>query len=205
MKTVTCSEPSSLTHWTRRHFLLALGGTALAPALFREARARSADRDRRIVLSGPGSRYVPRIHAAFVRRQGDYGILWPGAIYDGEKAAREYRRQILEAEKELGLKITLRPAPIHSLAEADAWLAEAKADKPDGLLVVVMDRQQHAWPTATKAIESGVRGRSRRRPHPCAGATALRPARFPAGSGGRDGARMPDRRALLVPDAAARV
>ena len=156
MNTVSSSDTSSLTHWTRRHFLLALGGTALAPTWFNQSPARAADRDRRIALSGPGSKYVPSIHAAFVRRQGDYGILWPGAIYDGEKAAREYRRQILEAEKELGLKIVLRPEPIYSLAEADAWLAEAKADRPDGLLVVVMDRQQHAWPTATKAIESGI-------------------------------------------------
>jgi hypothetical protein len=156
MKTISFSEPSSLAHWTRRHFLLALGGTALAPSLLPDAFARSADRDRRIVLNGPGSKYVPRVHAAFVRRKGDYGILWPGAIYDGEKAAREYRQQILGAEKDLGLKITLRPEPIYSPTEADTWLAEAKADKPDGLLVVVMDRQQHAWPTATKAIESGI-------------------------------------------------
>lgn len=156
MKTVSFSEVPNLTQWTRRHFLLALGGTALTPGLLPGAFARSAERDRRIVLAGPGAKYVPRIHAAFVRRRGDYGMLWPGAIYDGEKAAREYRAQILAAENELGLKITLRPEPIYSPAEADAWLAEAKADRSDGLLVVTMDRQQHAWPTAMKALESGI-------------------------------------------------
>lgn len=156
MKTVSFSEVPSLNQWTRRHFLLALGGSALTPGLLPGAFARATDRDRRIVLSGPGAKYVPKIHAAFVRRQGDYGMLWPGAIYDGEKAAREYREQILTAERELGLKISLRPQPIYSLAEADAWLTDAKADRADGLLVVTMDRQQHAWPTATKAIESGI-------------------------------------------------
>jgi hypothetical protein len=156
MKTVTFSEVPSLNQWSRRHFLLALGGTALAPELLPGAFARAIDRDRRIVLAGPGAKYVPRIHAAFVRRQGEYGMLWPGAIYDGEKAARDYRDQILAAERDLGLKVTLRPEPIYSLAEADAWLAEAKADRPDGLLIVTMDRQQHAWPTATKAIDSGI-------------------------------------------------
>jgi hypothetical protein len=156
MKTVSFSEVPGVTQWTRRHFLLALGGTALAPGLLPGTFARSEERDRRIMLAGPGAKYVPKIHAAFVRRQGDYGMLWPGAIYDGEKAAREYREQILAAEKELGLKITLRPEPIYSATEADAWLAAAKADQPDGLLVVTMDRQQHAWPTAMKAIESGL-------------------------------------------------
>jgi len=112
--------------------------------------------ERSIVPCGPGTKYVPKIHAAFVRRKGDYGLRWPGAIYDGETAARDYRQQILAAEKSFGMQITVRPAPIYSPAEADGWLAEAKADKPDGLLVVLMDRQEHAWPTATKAVESGI-------------------------------------------------
>jgi len=51
----------------------------------------------------------------------------------------------------LGLKVTLRPEPIYSPAEADAWLAAAQAEKADGLLVVLLDRQAHAWPTAVKA------------------------------------------------------
>jgi hypothetical protein len=145
-----------LTHWSRRRFLLALGGTALAPGFLAQAWAREADPDRRIVLAGPGSTYVPRIHAAFVRRKGDYGILWPGAIYDGEAARRLYTQQIHQAGKELGLQITLRPEPIFSAQEADAWLAQAQADKPDGLLVIVLDRQQHTWPTAVKAAATNI-------------------------------------------------
>jgi hypothetical protein len=105
---------------------------------------------------GPASRYVPRIHAAFVRRKGEYGMLWPGAIYDGERALREYRAAIDRSAASLGLQISVRPEPIHSLAEAEAWLAEAKSANPDGLLVVLLDRQQHAWPTAVKAADSGI-------------------------------------------------
>ena len=36
---------------------------------------------------GPASKCVPTIKATFVRRKEDYGMLWPGAVYDG-KAAR---------------------------------------------------------------------------------------------------------------------
>ena len=106
--------------------------------------------------TGPASKYVPKVHAAFVRRKGDYGILWPGAVYDGEAARRDYTQQILAAEKELGLKLTLRPEPIYSLEEAESWLSEAKADKPDGLLVALLDRQEHAWPTAGKAVDTTI-------------------------------------------------
>jgi hypothetical protein len=54
------------------------------------------------------------------------------------------------------MKIDLRPEPLYSLDEAQTWLAAAKQEGVDGLLVVVMDRQQHAWPTVAKAVETGL-------------------------------------------------
>ena len=96
------------------------------------------------------------MHAAFVRRKGEYGMRWPGAIYDGEAAFQKYRRQIETTADDLGIKISIRPEPIYSLAEGEEWLGQAVSDRPDGLLLVVLDRQDHAWPTATKVVESPV-------------------------------------------------
>jgi len=106
--------------------------------------------------SGPASKYVPTIKAAFVRRKEDYGMWWPGAVYDGEAARRKYTAQLMETAGTLSVKFDLRPEPIYSPAEADAWLAEAKAASVDGLMVMLLDRQQHAWPTAQKAVETGI-------------------------------------------------
>ncbi len=156
MNTNRSSDWDSFEQWTRRHFLLTLGATVLGPGLATEGFSRSAEPDRRIVPVGPGSKYTPKIWAAFVRRKEGYGMLWPGAIYDGEKALREYSRQIEAAEKELGLRINMRTEPIYSLADAEKWLADAQAAKPDGLLIVLLDRQAHAWPTATKAIDTKI-------------------------------------------------
>ena len=156
MKPMFFTNPSNLANCSRRHFLVAAGGAAMAPALLMDALGRTTGGERRIVPVGPASKYIPLIRAAFVRRQGDYGMRWPGAIYDGEAALRKYREQILAAEKELGIQVKLRADPIYSAAEADQWLAEARAEKPDGLLIVVLDRQEHAWPTANKAIESRI-------------------------------------------------
>ena len=108
-------------------------------------------------LNGPGSKYVPSLAVAFVRRKAAYGMRWPGEIYDGEAALADYRQQIETTARQLGMTLDLRPVPIHSLAEADAWVTQqVQANKPDGLLVVLLDRQEHAWPTAGKAIESGI-------------------------------------------------
>jgi hypothetical protein len=142
---------------TRRQFLITVGATAMASPGLAAALARDLPgADRPILPMGPASKYRPRISAAFVRRKGDYGIRWPGAVYDGEAARRDYARQIQAAENELGLKIDLRGDPIYSLAEAEAWLAQARAGQADGLLVVLLDRQEHAWPTATKAAATKI-------------------------------------------------
>ncbi|MBM4041692.1 MAG: hypothetical protein FJ290_24600 [Planctomycetes bacterium] len=105
-------------------------------------------------FKGPGARCVPTVRACFVRRKGDYGMRWPGAVYDGAAALKKYTEELGAAAKELNLKLDLRPEPLYSQAEGDAWVAEAAEAKPDGLLVVVLDRQEHAWPTASKAIDS---------------------------------------------------
>jgi len=108
----------------------------------------------RAPLSGPGSTYTPRIAAAFVRRKEEYGMWWPGAVYDGEAARRNYTAQIQEASGDLGIELQLRHDPIYSLEEAEQWIADAGRNKVDGLVVLLLDRQQHAWPTVQMAAES---------------------------------------------------
>jgi len=105
---------------------------------------------------GPASKYVPTIKAAFIRRKEDYGMLWPGAVYDGEAAMKMYTEKMTTTAGKLGAKFDLRSQPLFSLAEAEGWIAEAEAQKADGLLLVMMDRQQHSWPSAEKVAGSKI-------------------------------------------------
>lgn len=151
---------------TRRHFVLGACGAACGCSLAGCAPTGSVGsrwlapaagfKERRIKPCGPASRYVPKLAVAFVRRQEDYGMRWPGAIYDGQAALANYRGQIETTARQLGMAATLRPEPIYSPAEADEWLARSKAAGCDALLVVLLDRQKHAWPTAVKAAQSGL-------------------------------------------------
>jgi len=144
---------------SRRTFLGAgaclVGSTVVAGCAGAVVREALADLDP-IKPCGPASKVTPTLHATFVRREEPYGMWWPGAIYDGEAAREKYTRLIQDTAKRLGMKLDLRPAPIHSNQEADAWVAEAKEAGPDGLLVVLLDRQKHSWPTAAKAMDSGI-------------------------------------------------
>ena len=102
----------------------------------------------KIAPAGPAASFVPTVKAAFVRRKGPYGMQWPGQIYDGEAARAKYLQQLTQTAKEYKIKLDLLSEPLHSLAESQAWLDEAKAAQADGLLLVLLDRQQHTWPSA---------------------------------------------------------
>ncbi len=141
---------------TRRQFLATASASAVSASLFERLMRVPPGVAKRIKPSGPGSQYVPTVKVCFVRRKGDYGMRWPGQIYDGEAARRKYIEQITATAKQLGIKLDLRPRPIHSMEEGNAWVAEGVEATVDGLLVVLLDRQQHAWPTADKAIDSGI-------------------------------------------------
>lgn len=105
---------------------------------------------------GPASRYITSLRAAFVRRKEDYGILWPGAVYDGEAALKMYTDKLNDSAKKLGVKLDLRTVPVYTSEEADAWLKESKTKNPDGLILVLLDRQKIAWPTAKIVADSGI-------------------------------------------------
>ncbi len=109
-----------------------------------------------IRLNGPASKLSPSIRAAFVRRKGEYGMRWPGAVYDGEAARKLYTDKLNQAAAGARARIEIRTEPLFSLAETDAWLASASADKVDGVVLVLLDRQEHAWPSAAKTIDSGI-------------------------------------------------
>ncbi|UCD29549.1 MAG: hypothetical protein JSV03_03450 [Planctomycetota bacterium] len=165
MKSAGEDSQRRLSDYSRRTFLLGACGTAVGSSLlgckasdswFMFGALAPSSTEAPIELTGPAAKYTPVIKMTFVRRKGPYGIRWPGAIYDGEAALRNYLQQIKSTAKELGVELIIRPAPIYSPAQADEWVAEAQKEKPDGLLVVLLDRQEHSWPTAYKAIESKI-------------------------------------------------
>ena len=102
---------------------------------------------------GPASKCAPAIRAAFVRRKGEYGMRWPGAVYDGEAARKMYTEKLTETARQLGARLDLRSEPIHSLDQAEAWIAQAQTANVDGLVLVVLDRQEHSWPSAQKVAQ----------------------------------------------------
>ena len=144
---------------TRRRFLCRSGQVALGSLILGGCswtKLSSSAMIEPYTPSGPASDCVPKVKAAFVRRKGEYGMRWPGQIYDGKAAKAMYAEQLSETAKQLGMDLEIRPEAIHGNNEAEAWLSQAKEENADGLMVVLLDRQEHAWPTADKASKTGI-------------------------------------------------
>ncbi len=141
---------------SRRGFMATTTAAAGGAGLLMKAGQAEARAAGTVKPVGPASKVVPTVKATFVRRRGEYGMRWPGAVYDGTAARATYTKALKAAAKDLNVRVDLRPEPIYSKAEAAAWVAECTAAKPDGLLVLLQDRQEHAWPTAHMAAESGI-------------------------------------------------
>ncbi len=145
--------------YSRREFIRDSAGWLAGTVLLRGCSQRGEDASSRLVpvrASGPGSKYTPRLRAAFVRRKEEYGMWWPGAVYDGEAARSMYTEEMSRAARRLEADFKLRPESIHNMEEAQAWILEAENDGADGLVLVLLDRQQHSWPTAYRVAESTV-------------------------------------------------
>lgn len=143
--------------FSRRSFMLRTGYTVLGTFFIHPfIRALGLPDFTNIRQNGPASKYTPYLKVAFVRREEEYGMWWPGQVYDGKTALVNYTKQILETGRELGIKLDLQSKPIYSIEEAEQWIKKAIIEKPDGLLIALLDRQQHAWPTANMAIDSKI-------------------------------------------------
>jgi hypothetical protein len=146
-------------HLTRRHFVTNSSLAALGALFLSEVNLFASQSRGTFALIkpvGPASAYKPIIKAAFVRRKENYGMLWPGAVYDGEAALKKYTDQLNETSKKLKVRFELRSVPINTPEEADNWIAEAKQAGADGLMLVMIDKQTFAWQTARKVAGAGI-------------------------------------------------
>lgn len=146
-----------MSTYSRRRFISHTGYGLLGVVIFNDMiDLLGAETEKGIAPVGPGSKYVPRIKAVVVRRAEEYGMRWPGQIYHGREAQKNYCRRAITEADELGVELDLSKDVIHSLEQADTWVAQAVKAKADGLFIILLDRQEHAWLTVGKAVDSGI-------------------------------------------------
>ena len=96
------------------------------------------------------------IRTAFVRRKGDFWMSWPGRAYPVDAEQRRYAKLIRETGERLGVTIVPALKPIYSKDDSATFLERLKAEPPDGVLLVLLDRHGVAWPTANVVADTGI-------------------------------------------------
>jgi hypothetical protein len=63
---------------------------------------------------------------------------WPGTDYDADGHQKKYSAALGEMEKKLGMKILVEPKPIENAEGAQQFVNAVSADRPDGVLLVLL-------------------------------------------------------------------
>ena len=87
---------------------------------------------------------------ARLKKQGYYS--WPGSTFDAEGRQRQYTARIREMEKTLGIRIAMEESPLDAASEVDGFIARAKNEKPNGLLLIPFKKSPH-WEHVVRIVE----------------------------------------------------
>jgi hypothetical protein len=124
----------------RRDFGRVLGASALVSPIPAAVPARIAAR-------GPNEA-VGHIRVAFtyppssrLKAEGYYS--WPGSGFDAEGRQKEYAGKLAQMGKEMNLRLEMEPRALDSKEEVGRFIAAAKAEQPDGLLLIPL-KKSHA-------------------------------------------------------------
>jgi len=96
------------------------------------------------------------VRAAFVRRKGDFWMSCPGRSYPVDAEMKRYGGLLAQAAQDLGVQLVMNANPIYEQKDQDAFIGRLKANPPDGVVLLVMDRHGVAWPTANALADTGI-------------------------------------------------
>lgn len=133
----------------RRTFLRAVGSTgaiALAPG----------GMPFQAVAAAAPSKTPAKILGAFVYpptekldKEGYYS--WPGSTFGAEERQREYLSELHGIQNRLGIDLWMNGPPLDTAGQVETFVKKAKAEKPDGLLLIPFKKGH--WPHVTRIVE----------------------------------------------------
>jgi hypothetical protein len=127
--------PSQTESLNRRQFHRGVLAAAAATqcGLFEFASTLFAD-------DGAGNMPKANVHVIVVRpKEHKADITWPGGQVDIVAMQDTFIKTLTDAAAELNVKLDVRPTPMATIGEKDAYLKEVKNSPPDGIIVLAME------------------------------------------------------------------
>ncbi len=96
------------------------------------------------------------VRVVYVRQKERQWLGWPGTFWDPESFTGKSRALVEDFGKQLGMKVSFEPAPIHEPAEVEAFINKVKAERPKGVIVFPLNADEFISGTIDKIAQSGI-------------------------------------------------
>lgn len=96
------------------------------------------------------------VRVVYARPKGKQWLGWPGTFWDPASFTGKSRALVEEFGRQLGIKLSFEPAPIHEPAEIEAFIKKVKAERPKGVLVFPLNADEFIAGSIDKIAQSGV-------------------------------------------------
>lgn len=146
-----CQSPA-VWDFSRRDVLLSVTGAGVAAGLLNSAARAAADQ---ATTTMPESDLLD-VRVVYMRPPGKYWLGWPGTFWDPEGFVVKSRGLVEQFGKDLGIKVTFEPEPIHEPAAVEAFIAKVKAERPKGVVVFPLNADEFISGAVDKVAQSGV-------------------------------------------------
>jgi len=137
--------------FTRRE-VLGVAGAGLAAGLTGPMMVTAAEG----ATAAPAANDPLDLRVVYARPKGRQWLGWPGTFWDPETFTGKSRALVEQFAKELGMKVSFEPAPIHEPAEIEAFINKVKAERPKGVLVFPLNADEFILGTTDKIAQSGI-------------------------------------------------
>ena len=95
-----------------------------------------------------------RIKEVLIRRETPYWLGWPGTSYDLKGHRKEYEAAFQGMARGTGITLDMDPTPIEKQEDVAGWVAKAKAEKVDAILIHL--QHIHCWRWLEPVKKAGI-------------------------------------------------
>ena len=146
-----CVRGNSAGEFTRRE-VLGVAGAGMAAGLLAPLMLTAAEGE--AVKPGPDDPLD--VCVLYAHPKGRQWLGWPGTFWDPDSFTAKSRALVEGFGKQLGMKVSFEPAPIHEPAEVEAFIKKVQAERPKGVIVFPLNADEFISGAMDKIAQSGI-------------------------------------------------
>ena len=146
-----CVREDSAGEFTRRE-VLGVAGAGVAASLLTPLTLMAAEG----AAASPEPDEPLDVRVVYAHQKEKQWLGWPGTFWDPASFTGKSRALVEEFAKQLEIKVSFEPAPIHEPAEIEAFVNKVKAERPQGVIVFPLNADEFILGNTDKIAQSGI-------------------------------------------------